>query len=62
MHLLHAGWITVTRFSTACRRIRLKKLQRVQNCAARLVVSARRHDHITPVLRDQIFTFYVQRL
>ena len=38
----------------------IEKLQRVQNCAARLVVSARRHDHITPVLRDQIFTFYVQ--
>ena len=30
----------------------IEKLQRVQNCAARLVVNARRHDHITPVLRD----------
>lgn len=29
----------------------IEKLQRVQNCAARLVVNARRHDHITPVLR-----------
>ena len=30
----------------------IEKLQRVQNCAARLVVNARRHDHITPVLKD----------
>ena len=30
----------------------VEKLQRVQNCAARLVVNARRHDHIIPVLRD----------
>ena len=30
----------------------IEKLQRVQNCAARLVVNATRHDHITPVLRD----------
>ena len=30
----------------------IEKLQRVQNCAGRLVVNARRHDHITPVLKD----------
>ena len=30
----------------------IEKLQCVQNCAARQVVNARRHDHITPVLRD----------
>ena len=30
----------------------VEKFQRVQNCAARLVVKARRHDHITSVLRD----------
>ena len=30
----------------------IEKLQHVLNCAARLVVNARRHDHITPVLRD----------
>ena len=30
----------------------IEKLQRVQNSAARLVVNARRHDHITRVLRD----------
>ena len=30
----------------------IENLQRVQNCAASLVVNARRHDHIPPVLRD----------
>ena len=30
----------------------LAKLQRVQNTAARLIVGARRFDHITPILRD----------
>ena len=30
----------------------IEKLQCVQNCAACLVVNARRHDYITPVLRD----------
>ena len=30
----------------------IEKLQRVQNCAARLVVNARRNDHIIPALRD----------
>ena len=30
----------------------IEKLQCVQNCAACLVVNARRHDYITPILRD----------
>ena len=30
----------------------LLKLQRIQNTAARLIVGARRFDHITPILRD----------
>lgn len=30
----------------------LSKLQRVQNSAARLIVGARRSDHMTPILRD----------
>jgi len=30
----------------------LKKLQAVQNAAARVVTGARKFDHITPVLRD----------
>ena len=30
----------------------LDKLQRVQNCAARLVSGIRRSDHITPVMKD----------
>ena len=30
----------------------LSKLQRVQNTAARLIVGARRSDHMTPILRD----------
>ena len=29
-----------------------RSVETIQNCAARLVVNARRHDHITPVLRD----------
>ena len=32
--------------------VRLRRLQSVQNAAARLVSGARRHDHITPVLAD----------
>ena len=30
----------------------IDKLQRVQDCAARLVSGIRRSDHITPVMRD----------
>jgi len=30
--------------------VHLRRLQSVQNAAARLVSSARRHDHITPIL------------
>ena len=30
----------------------LKKVQRVQNAAARLLTSTRKYDHITPVLRE----------
>ena len=30
----------------------IEKLQRVQNCAARLITGTRKHDHITPVLKD----------
>ena len=30
----------------------INKLQRVQNCAARLVSGVRRSDHITPVMKD----------
>ena len=30
----------------------IEKFQRVQNCAARLVVNARRYDHITPAVID----------
>ena len=32
--------------------LRVKKLQRVQNAAARLIFDARKKDHITPLLRD----------
>ena len=28
----------------------IQKLQRVQNCAARLIMKGRRYDHITPIL------------
>ena len=53
MHLLHAGWITATRFSTACRKIEFKSFNVFRTVlSARLVVNARRLDHITPVLRD----------
>ena len=30
----------------------IQRLQRVQNCAARLVLNGRRHDHITPMLKE----------
>ena len=29
----------------------LKRLQRVQNCAARLICRRKKHDHVTPLLR-----------
>ena len=35
-----------------CRKIQLKKLQYVQNTAARIVSQTRKFDHITPVLFD----------
>ena len=35
-----------------CRKMRLKKLQYVQNTAARIVTQTRKFDHITPVLFD----------
>ena len=35
-----------------CRQMRLKKLQYVQNTAARIVTQTRKFDHITPVLFD----------
>ena len=51
MHLLHLGWITATRVSMACRRIRLKSFNvfRTVLCCSS---SGRRYDHITPALRD----------
>ena len=35
-----------------CRKMQLKKLQHVQNTAARIVTQTRKFDHITPVLFD----------
>ena len=35
-----------------CRKMQLKKLQHVQNTAARIVSQTRKFDHITPVLSD----------
>src|SRR5664279_4598491 len=32
----------------------VKKLQSVQNAAARLIACKKRNDHITPVLRDEL--------
>ena len=32
----------------------ISKLQRLQNCAARVYAKSRKFDHITPVLRDQL--------
>ena len=34
----------------------IDKLQRVQNCAARLLSGVRRSDHITPVMKDLYWT------
>ena len=36
---------------SGCPQYIIKKLDRVQNSAARLVMQARKHDHITPILR-----------
>ena len=36
----------------ACSQQRLDKLQRVLNCAARVIYGGRRGDHVTPLLRD----------
>ena len=30
----------------------LKRLQRVQNCAARLICRRKKHDHVTPLLKE----------
>ena len=35
-----------------CRKMQLKKLQYVQNTAARIITQTRKFDHITPVLSD----------
>ena len=35
-----------------CRKMKLKKLQYVQNTAARIITQTRKFDHITPVLSD----------
>ena len=35
-----------------CRKVQLKKLQYVQNTAARIITQTRKFDHITPVLSD----------
>ena len=35
-----------------CRKMQLKKLQYVQNTAARIITRTRKFDHITPVLSD----------
>ena len=40
----------------------LKKLQAVQNAAARVVTGARKFDHITPVLRDLYWLPVRQRI
>ena len=40
----------------------LKKLQRVQNCAARILSGCRKHDHITPVLRELHWLPVTQRI
>jgi len=44
-----AGLITATRYFTDCL---LRRLQSLQNAAARLVTGAPRREHITPILRQ----------
>ena len=51
MPLFLAALTTVIASYTAYRRIRFKKLQRVQNSAARLVLEESKFCHITPLLR-----------
>lgn len=38
----------------ACSQQQLDKLQRVLNCAARVIYGGRRSDHVTPLLRDSL--------
>ena len=38
----------------ACSQQQLDKLQRVLNCAARVIYGGRRGDHVTPLLRDNL--------
>ena len=40
----------------------MNRLQRVQNAAARMVSGTRRHEHITPVLRDLHWLPVLQRI
>ena len=37
-----------------CSQQQLDKLQRVLNCAARVIYGGRRSDHVTPLLRDSL--------
>jgi len=37
-----------------CRQQQIDKLQRIMNCAARVVYNCSRRDHVTPLLRDNI--------
>ena len=37
--------------------VTIQRLQRIQNCAARIVTRTRKYEHITPVLKVLVFTY-----
>ena len=52
LYLYRVGWTTAIHFCSARLTCLLRKVQSVQNAAARLVTGAKRRDHITPVLQQ----------
>ena len=44
--------ISVPSISVNCKIVKICKLQRVQNNAARVITLTKKHDHITPVLKE----------
>ena len=46
--------MSVSRQSQVEHRHKLNKLQRVLNCAARVIFGGDRREHVTPLLRDRL--------
>ena len=50
-HSFLLDWIFATRFFMACLNFQCKKLQLIQNAAARVLTFSHKSEHITPILR-----------